>query len=307
MRIVFLGTPDFAVPSLDALYESHEIAAVITQPDREKDRKGNFIVGAVKRRAIDLGIPVYQFEKIRLDGVKTLRELAPDVMVTCAYGQILSQEILDIPKLGVLNVHGSLLPKYRGSAPIQRAIMNGDKTTGVTIMKTDVGMDSGAMLSREEIMIEHDDYVGDIYAKLSVMGAKLLIKTLDEYAQGLIEPVPQEESRVTFAPMLKKEEAALDFTKSAETLRNTIRGMGYGICSFRGESLKVYRADLCENPDNLPAGKIITAKKNDFTVACGVGALRLTELQLSGKKRMGAADFLNGTKACAGEQLLSVE
>lgn len=303
MRIVFLGTPEFAVPSLDALSLEHEIVAVITQPDRKKDRKGNFVAGAVKCRAAELGIPVYQFEKIRTDGVEKIKTFSPDVMVTCAYGQILSREILDIPRLGVLNVHGSLLPKYRGSSPIQRALMNGEKTTGVTIMKTDVGMDSGAILDSEEIVIEPDDYVTELYDKLAAIGAKLLVKTLDKYEKGLIKPVPQDETKVTFAPLLRKEEAFLDFNESAEKLRNTVRGMGYSVCSFRGESLKIYRADLCENPDNLPAGEIITAKKNVFAVACGVGALKLTELQLSGKKSMNASDFLNGTQARAGERL----
>ena len=181
MRVVFLGTPEFAVPSLDALYEYAEVVGAVCQPDRERDRKGRIIEGAVKRRAEELGIPVYQFEKIRRDGVETLRALAPDVMITCAYGQILSQEILDIAPLGVLNVHGSILPKYRGSAPIQRALINGEKKTGVTIMKTDIGMDTGAILSMEELEINGDDYVGDLYEKLSCVGADLLIKTLDGY------------------------------------------------------------------------------------------------------------------------------
>lgn len=303
MRVVFLGTPEFAVPSLDALYEHAEVVGAVCQPDRERDRKGRIIEGAVKRRAEELGIPVYQFEKIRRDGVETLRALAPDVMITCAYGQILSQEILDIAPLGVLNVHGSVLPKYRGSAPIQRALINGEKKTGVTIMKTDIGMDTGAILSTEELEINGDDYVGDLYEKLSRVGADLLIKTLDGYLSGEIIPVPQNDALATQAPPLKKEEAYLDFTRSAESVRNVIRGFGYGVCEFRDEQLKIYRAEAIDDCGENTAGTVVTAVKHDFIVACGSGALAISELQACGKKRMKTADFLNGVHVIPGEIL----
>lgn len=303
MRVVFLGTPEFAVPSLDALYEHAEVVGAVCQPDRERDRKGRIIEGAVKRRAEELGIPVYQFEKIRRDGVETLRALAPDVMITCAYGQILSQEILDIAPLGVLNVHGSVLPKYRGSAPIQRALINGEKKTGVTIMKTDIGMDTGAILSMKELEINGDDYVGDLYEKLSCVGADLLIKTLDGYLSGEIIPVPQNDALATQAPPLKKEEAYLDFTRSAESVRNVIRGFGYGVCEFRDEQLKIYRAEAIDDCGENTAGTVVTAVKHDFIVACGSGALAISELQACGKKRMKTADFLNGVQVMPGEIL----
>ena len=303
MRVVFLGTPEFAVPSLDALYEHVEVVGAVCQPDRERDRKGRIIEGAVKRRAEELGIPVYQFEKIRRDGVETLRALAPDVMITCAYGQILSQEILDIAPLGVLNVHGSVLPKYRGSAPIQRALINGEKKTGVTIMKTDIGMDTGAILSMEELEINGDEYVGDLYEKLSCVGADLLIKTLDGYLSGEIIPVPQNDALATQAPPLKKEEAYLDFTRSAESVRNVIRGFGYGVCEFRDEQLKIYRAEAIDDCGENTAGTVVTAVKHDFIVACGSGALAISELQACGKKRMKTADFLNGVHVMPGEIL----
>lgn len=303
MRVVFLGTPEFAVPSLDALYEHAEVVGAVCQPDRERDRKGRIIEGAVKRRAEELGISVYQFEKIRRDGVETLRALAPDVMITCAYGQILSQEILDIAPLGVLNVHGSVLPKYRGSAPIQRALINGDKKTGVTIMKTDIGMDTGAILSMEELEINGDDYVGDLYEKLSCVGADLLIKTLDGYLSGEIIPVPQNDALATQAPPLKKEEAYLDFTRSAESVRNVIRGFGYGVCEFRDEQLKIFRAEAIDDCGENTAGTVVTAVKHDFIVACGSGALAISELQACGKKRMKTADFLNGVHVMPGEIL----
>ena len=303
MRVVFLGTPEFAVPSLDALYEHAEVVGAVCQPDRERDRKGRIIEGAVKRRAEELGIPVYQFEKIRRDGVETLRALAPDVMITCAYGQILSQESLDIAPLGVLNVHGSVLPKYRGSAPIQRALINGEKKTGVTIMKTDIGMDTGAILSMEELEINGDDYVGDLYEKLSCVGADLLIKTLDGYLSGEIIPVPQNDALATQAPPLKKDEAYLDFTRSAESVRNVIRGFGYGVCEFRDEQLKIYRAEAIDDCGENTAGTVVTAVKHDFIVACGSGALAISELQACGKKRMKTADFLNGVHVMPGEIL----
>lgn len=303
MRVVFLGTPELAVPSLDALYEHAEVVGAVCQPDRERDRKGRIIEGAVKRRAEELGIPVYQFEKIRRDGVETLRALAPDVMITCAYGQILSQEILDIAPLGVLNVHGSVLPKYRGSAPIQRALINGEKKTGVTIMKTDIGMDTGAILSMKELEINGDDYVGDLYEKLSCVGADLLIKTLDGYLSGEIIPVPQNDALATQAPPLKKEEAYLDFTRSAESVRNVIRGFGYGVCEFRDEQLKIYRAEAIDDCGENTAGTVVTAVKHDFIVACGSGALAISELQACGKKRMKTADFLNGVHVMPGEIL----
>lgn len=303
MRVVFLGTPEFAVPSLDALYEHAEVVGAVCQPDRERDRKGRIIEGAVKRRAEELGIPVYQFEKIRRDGVETLRALAPDLMITCAYGQILSQEILNIAPLGVLNVHGSILPKYRGSAPIQRALINGEKKTGVTIMKTDIGMDTGAILSTEELEINGDDYVGDLYEKLSCVGADLLIKTLDGYLSGEIIPVPQNDALATQAPPLKKEEAYLDFTRSAESVRNVIRGFGYGVCEFRDEQLKIYRAEAIDDCGENTAGTVVTAVKHDFIVACGSGALAISELQACGKKRMKTVDFLNGVHVMPGEIL----
>ena len=305
MRIVFLGTPEFAVPSLSALSEKYEVAGVITQPDREKDRKGRLIKGAVALTAESKGLPVFQFEKIKTEGADALRALHPDIMVTCAYGQILSKEILDIPRLGVLNVHGSLLPLYRGSAPIQRALMNGDKETGITIMKTDVGMDSGDILSQEKTLIDSDDYVEDLYAKLSVIGARLLLDTIDGYASGKIKPVPQNAECATYAPMLKKEEAYIDFSASCEQVRNVIRGMGYGVCLLGGTPLKIFRADLRESCGR--PGEILVAAKDEFVVACGTGSLAITDVQASGKKRMKTADFLNGMRISAGEFLARVK
>ena len=307
MRVVFLGTPDFAIPSLKALTQKHEVVAVVCQPDRERDRKGNFVFGAVKKQAIEQNIPVYQFEKIRRDGVQILRDLKPDIMVTCAYGQILSQEILDIAPYGVLNVHGSILPAYRGSAPIQRALVNGERVTGVTIMKTDVGMDSGDILSTQVYEIKESDYVDDLYALLSQIGAELLLPTIDGYVSGEITPLKQDESLVTHAPMIKKNDYLIDFTRPNVEIRNYIRGCGFGVCLLDGVQLKVYKADLVDDNQGKNPGEIVKAKKHEFIVACGEGALNFTELQLSGKKRMKTVDFLNGVKLTGEETLKEIE
>lgn len=306
MRIVFLGTPEFAVPSLKALNESYDVVAVVCQPDRERDRKGNFVSCVVKSAAEELGIPVLAFERIKTEGVDVLRALKPDIMITCAYGQILSQEILDIAPYGVLNVHGSLLPAYRGSAPIQRALMNGEKRTGVTIMKTDIGMDTGATLAYVETEICDGDYVSELYARLSVVGARLLLETLDDYVSGRIKPVPQADGKATYAPPLKKEEAYVDFREPAERIRNILRGFGYIVCDYNGVRLKIYRAELIEDNKGAEAGTIVLADKKELVVACGEGALLLTELQLSGKKRMNTSDFLNGVKMKEGERLNTI-
>lgn len=298
MRVVFLGTPGFAATVLGALTQKYEVVAAVCQPDREKDRKGRLIPCAVKTLAESLGIPVFQFEKIRRDGVEVLRGLAPDLMVTAAYGQILSQEILDIPRYGTLNVHGSILPAYRGSAPIQRAIADGLTQTGVTIMRTDAGMDTGDILSKVAVAIDDNDYVDDVYEKLAAAGSELLMNTIDGYVDGEIKPVPQDGATATNAPPIKKEEYTIDFSRSAKDVRNRIRGFGYGVCTLDENALKVYRLDLGEG--NGKPGEVLRADKTGITVACGEGAVRFTEVQASGKKRMRAADFLNGVKVPVG-------
>ncbi|MBO5222893.1 MAG: methionyl-tRNA formyltransferase [Clostridia bacterium] len=294
MKVVFLGTPDFAVPSLDALHEKYGVSAVICQPDKAKNRKGEIIFGAVKQRAIDLGIPVYQFNKIREEGVQILKELAPDIMITCAYGQILSQEILDIPKYGILNVHGSLLPKYRGSAPIQWSIIDGEEKTGVTIMKTAIGMDTGDMVSACEVKIEDDMYLEDLYNVLKTKGAQLLIDTIDEYVSGKIVPVPQNEDEASKCRMITKEDAKIDFCACAKDIRNKIRGLGYGYFLYNNEPVKVYKAEIGSGKG--VSGKILSHSKEGVEIACKDASVLFTELQMPGKKRMGAKDFINGVK-----------
>ena len=256
MRAVFFGTPDFAVPSLIKLREICDVVAVVCQPDRAKDRKGRYIFSPVKQYAIDNGIPVYQFEKIRQEGVEILREIAPDVMITCAYGQILSQEILDIPPYGVINVHGSLLPKYRGSSPLQWCLIDGEKVTGVTIMKTDIGMDTGAMLTRREIEITDETYIDDLFLQSSNVGAELLAQTLPDYFAGKIVPEAQNEAQATKCRMLKKEDALIDWSLPAEVIRNKIRGIGFGYTYYKGEQLKIYKLDVVTDDFAGKAGEI---------------------------------------------------
>ena len=242
IRTVLMGTPAFALPTFDKLLKGTQLAAVVTQPDRNKDRKGNVIFSPVKSAALEHNIPVYQFEKIRVQGVETLKSLRPDVIITCAYGQILSQEIIDIPRYGILNVHASLLPRYRGSSPLQWALINGDKVTGVTIMKTDVGMDTGAMLAKEKFNIPDDMYIDGLFEKAASVGAELLIKTLPDYIAGKITPVAQNESEATKCRMLKKEDALIDWTMDAEKVRNKIRGMGIRLYLLQRQYVKNIQA-----------------------------------------------------------------
>lgn len=258
IRTVLMGTPAFALPTFDKLLKDTQLAAVVTQPDRNKDRKGNVIFSPVKSAALEHNIPVYQFEKIRVQGVETLKSLRPDVIITCAYGQILSQEIIDIPRYGILNVHASLLPRYRGSSPLQWALINGDKVTGVTIMKTDVGMDTGAMLAKEKFNIPDDMYIDGLFEKAASVGAELLIKTLPDYIAGKITPVAQNESEATKCRMLKKEDALIDWTMDAEKVRNKIRGMGYGYTFYNGSMLKIFKL---ENIDAVGSAGHIEIKK----------------------------------------------
>lgn len=301
MRVVFLGTPEFALPSLAALAKSHDVVACVCQPDRERDRRGNILPCAVKRAAAEAGIPVLQYEKIRLEGSNDLLGLHPDLMVTCAYGQILSKEILDIPRCGVLNVHGSLLPRYRGAAPVQRAIMNGETVTGVTIMKTDEGMDTGAILSAAEVKIGDDEYADELFGRLGEAGAELLVSTIEDYVSGRIKPVPQDDSLASYAPMLKREDFLIDFSLPAKVVRDRVRGAGSGTVAFRGAPLKVYRLDLAAGEGE--AGVILGSDKHGITVACGFGAVTLTEVQASGKRRMSAADYALGARIKPGESM----
>ena len=306
MRIVFMGTPDFAVPALKALIrEGYEVAGVFTQPDRPKGRGNKMLPSPVKQAAMEAGIPVFQPVRIRRDGVEDLKALKPDLCVTAAFGQILSQEILDIPPLGNINVHASLLPKHRGAAPIAYAIMGGDKEAGVTTMFMDAGIDTGDMLLQEKTEIGESETCGELTARLSGIGAELLIRTLKELEAGTLTRFAQDEAEMTYDPMLEKGMGIADFTADADLVRGRINGLNPWPCvsvPMNGERLKLLRAVRAEGAGE--PGTVITADpKGGLVIACSSGAVRVLEVQAPGGKQMKAEDYLRGHGIPAGTDL----
>jgi len=299
MRIAFLGTPEFALPSLDMLQQSGHTLAVFTQPDRPVGRHATLTPPPTKAYALQRDIPVYQFEKIRLpEGVAALKAFAPDLMVTAAFGQLLSAENLSIPKLGCINVHGSLLPKYRGAAPIQWAIIDGETQTGITTMMTDIGMDTGDILLVDHLAIEPDETSGELFERMSVLGAETLRRTIDALEAGTLVRTPQDESQATKCPMLKKEHGKLDFSLSAAAVHNRVRGTNpwpgaYALLD--GEPLKIHKTSKTDQPiDDEPNGILKGNAKLGLFVRCADGWLEILELQATGGKRLNAKDYLLG-------------
>ena len=306
MKIIFMGTPDFAAASLEALIASrHEIQAVVTQPDKPKGRKGELTPSPVKVVAEGKGIKVYQPLKVRDEEfVKTLRAYNPDVIVVVAFGQIIPLSILKMPKFGCVNIHGSLLPKYRGAAPIQWAVLDGEKETGITTILMDEGIDTGDILLKKTIKIDADETSGSLFDKLMALGAETILETLDELEKGSLTPTKQEESPTAYAKMLTKAMGLIDFTKSAKELDCFVRGMdpwpsAYTLLS--GKTLKLWKVRVVEGGGK--AGSVIEIGKESFTVACGEGAIEVLEVQLEGKKRMSAGDFLKGSTLNIGQEL----
>ncbi len=303
MNIVFMGTPDFAVESLKRIYESgHNIKAVISQPDRKAGRGMNIMPTPVKEYAISKNLTVYQTEKIKKDRelIEKIKELKPDVIVVVAFGQILSKEILDIPKYGSINVHGSLLPKYRGAAPIQWSIINGDEVTGITTMYMDAGMDTGDMIQKFELNIDEDDTYGTLYEKMKVLGGKAIIETLEKVADGTAHREKQSDD-FTVAPMIEKEMGEIDWNKSSRDIRNLIRGFnpmpGAYTVMKDGAKMKVWMAeysDISSTDEVLPGTFIIVDSKKGLYVKTGDGVLELTEIQMPNLKRMSAKEYLRG-------------
>jgi methionyl-tRNA formyltransferase len=314
MKIVFAGTPEFAAVALKALHEANfDIPLVLTQPDRPAGRGMQLHASPVKQFATTHSIPVAQPVSLRLDGkhpeaaqaAHDLLHATPhDVMVVAAYGLILPRSILDIPRYGCVNIHASLLPRWRGAAPIHRAIEAGDKETGITIMQMEEGLDTGPMLSRQSLPIKPDDTTGSMHDKLAVMGGAMIVDTLQKLEADLIIATPQPESGASYAGKISKEEAALDFTQSAEKLERKIRAFNPfpGACArFEGTPIKIWSAQVLPDTSAHP-GRILTADAHDgVVVACGTGALRLTELQKPGGKRLTAAEFLKGFPLEEGE------
>lgn len=301
MNIIFMGTPDFAVESLKRIYESgHNIKAVISQPDRKSGRGMNVIPTPVKVYAESKGLTVYQPERIKKDTelIEKIKQIKPDVIVVVAFGQILPKEILDIPKHGSINVHGSLLPKYRGAAPIQWAIINGEKVTGITTMHMDVGMDTGDMLQKFELSIEDDDTYGTLYEKLKVLGGKAIVETLEKLADGTVQRKKQPDD-FTMAPMIQKEMGKIDWTKKSEEIRNLIRGFNPtpGAYTNIGEDkMKIWMAEYTDVvADGVNPGEIVKANsKEGLLIKTGDGVLEITELQMPNLKRMSAKEYLRG-------------
>lgn len=308
MRIVFMGTPEFAVPSLQLLLaEGYEVVGVVTQPDRPKGRKRVLTPPPVKEEALKHGLPVLQPERMRSEeAVAALAELRPDLIVTAAYGQILPKGVLELPRLGCINVHGSLLPKYRGGAPIQRSIINGEAVTGVTVMYMAAGLDTGDMISRIEVPIAEDDTSGTLFEKLSAAGAKLLGETLPSIIDGTAARVPQREEEATYAPNLTREDEHIEWSKSAVQLRNQIRGLSPMAGAFThldGEVFKIWSAQAAEGKVDAQPGEVLRADADGILVQTGEGALLLKDIQPAGKKAMPASEWLKGARLNSGTLL----
>lgn len=308
MRIVFLGTPDFAVKPFENIIENgYNVVAAITNPDKPVGRKQTITACPVKETALRHGIPVYQYTKIRNEGVEDLKALKPDLMVTCAFGQILSQEILDIPTIGTINIHASLLPKYRGSSPIQWAIINGEKVTGITIMFTDVGVDTGDIILQDELQIEDTDTAGTLFDKLSVLGSRSVVKALEAIETGTYTRTKQDETKATHTKFFNKESGLLDFNKTADEIVNLVRGLNpwpVAYFMYKGEKIQVYSAENKNSVYNAEPGTVVSAdKKNGLIVNVNGGSVRLKTLKKSGGKLMPDTDFLNGNRILPGEKL----
>lgn len=300
MRIVYMGTPDFAVKPLEALYEAgHEILLVVSQPDKPVGRHAELKPTPVKEAALSMGLPVMQpLKATNEEFLQELERLAPDVIVVAAYGKILRKRLLDIPKYGCVNIHGSLLPRWRGAAPIQWAVIEGDEKAGLTTMLMGEGLDTGDMLLREEVTVAPDETGGSLFVRLSELGGPLIVKTLKGLEEGTVTPLPQDESLATYAPMLTKETGELSFVKTAAELERLIRGLTPWPGTFTYLKGKLFKIHTAEISGFVPEGDpgTFSVHEGKLYVKCGEEtALRLLEVQIEGKKRMPASDFLKGS------------
>lgn len=308
MRVVFMGTPDFAVPTLEALIRSkHQVVGVVTQPDKAKGRSGKLVFSPVKETALTADIPVFQPEKVKEESsVQEIKKLNPDVIIVVAFGQILSKELLELPKYGCLNIHASLLPKLRGAAPIQWSVIQGDTESGVTIQQMDEGIDTGDILMTERYTLEPKETGGSLFDKLAKLGGPLILKVLDQAEEGCLHPVPQNEAEHTYAKMLNKALGNLDFTRSAVELERLIRGLNPWPSAYtflEGKMLKIWEAEVIDTSQEAEPGTVTEVDKDRFTVQTGQGGLQILSLQLEGKKRMSAEAFLRGFSMQKGMKL----
>ena len=311
MRIVFMGTPEFAVPSLQGLYAGgHEVLAVFTQPDRPKGRGKQMAAPPIKEAALELNLPVFQPESVRTDEVYgQLLELEPDAIIVVAYGKILPKRLLDLPKWGCINVHASLLPAYRGAAPIHWAIVNGETETGITIMKMDEGLDTGDMLSKKVTPIHDNNTMGELHDRLKFEGAQLLLTTLEGLQAGNVTPVPQSEVGTSYASLIKKEHEQIDWNQSAQKIHDHIRGFNPfpgTYTNFRGERFKIWQSLVSAKTWNEVPGTIYLDGK-EITVSTGDGTLTLIEVQPQSSRKMAASDWASGHKLQNGEQFEEIK
>lgn len=308
MRIVFMGTPDFSVPTLEALSKAgHQVVLAVTQPDKPKGRGKAVLMTPVKEKAMELSIPVYQPERARDEGlIKRLRKLEPDVCVVIAYGQILPKEILDIPRYGCVNIHASLLPKYRGAAPLQWAVLDGERETGITTMMMDAGMDTGDMLLKLTVAMEEKETYGSVHDKLSVLGGELILSTLDQLEQGTLVRIPQTEAEATYTKKILKSMGDIDWGWDAARIERYIRGLNpwpSAYTSWNGKTLKIWDADVLLEEYPGVCGEVVRTDRSTVLVKTGKGTLSLKVLQPEGKKRMETEAFLRGYPMEAGTVL----
>ena len=308
MRVIFMGTPDFAVPVLETLIHStHDVAAVVTQPDRPKGRGNHLTMPPVKETALAANLPVLQPEKVRTpEFFDVLASYRPDAIVVAAFGQIIPKRILSLPRYGCLNVHASLLPKYRGASPIQWAILNGDEKTGITIMQMDEGLDTGDILLQKEVILDGTETGGSLFDTLSSLGGPMILQALSGLENHTITPVPQCESEATHVRMLTKSMGSIDWSADACAIERLVRGLSpwpAAYTTFGTKTLKLWKSSVVPSVCDAAPGTVIAIQKDHFLVQTGNGALAVTELQLEGKKRMDAASFLRGVHLETGMML----
>ena len=308
MRVIFMGTPDFAVGTLEEIIKAgHEVALVVSQPDKAVGRSKALRYTPVKACALEHGIEVYQPQKVRdSECIERLRTYHPDIIIVEAFGQIIPRAILDMPRYGCVNVHASLLPKYRGAAPIQWAVINGDAVTGVTTMRMDEGLDTGDMIEHSIVSIGDDDTGETLTDKLAASGAQLILSTLEKLENGTAVRTPQDDSLSCYASMLNKGMGDIDFSEPAEKIERLVRGLQPWPCAYTrigGKNVKIYGAKVVSREDGIAPGEITMVTKKTFAIACGQDALQITRLQPEGKKPMDAAAFLAGNKLTAGEHI----
>ena len=301
MKIVFMGTPDFSVNALENIVKAgHDVVGVITQPDKPKGRGGKMQYTPVKEKALELGLDVYQPQRVKeTEFIEKLKEMNPDAIVVIAFGQILPKAILDMPKYGCINVHASLLPKYRGAAPIQWSVIDGEKETGVTTMYMNEGLDTGDIIDKVVVPIDKKETGRSLFDKLAIEGGKLILKTLIELENGTAVRTPQDDSKSNYAGMINKQLGKIDFNKSANEIERLIRGLNPWPSAYTkmdGKTLKIWDADVDDSENDSAPGTITEVGKDFIRVATGKGSLKILELQLEGKKRMKTRDFLNGAK-----------